>query len=93
MSNNQKTIQNQPHSLSLDNQSRAHITGVQEVISATEKGVLIKLATGSMQLAGEGMRVEKLSPEEKVVIIVGTIYEIKYGHAGAKTGFFKKLFR
>ena len=83
----------QNHTITLDNQSKATITGVQEVVSATEKGVLLKLSNCSMQIAGENIRVEKLSPEEKILILVGKVFEVKYSSATAKTSFFKKMFR
>ena len=66
---------------------------LQEVVSATEKGVLLKLSNCSMQIAGENIRVEKLSPEEKILILVGKVFEVKYSSATAKTSFFKKMFR
>ena len=87
----QKPVQN--HTINLENQSKAHITGVNEVITATDKGVLCKLASSNLQICGENLRVEKLSPEEKLLIIVGTIFDIKYSQTGTKSGFFKKLFR
>ena len=82
-----------PHTLSLENGTRLLITGVEEVISATEKGVILKLKNRGMQVSGEALRVEKLSPEEKLLILVGQIYDIKYSGGGEKTCFLKKLFR
>ena len=80
------------HTITLDNRSKAQITGVLEVITATDKGVLCKLSACMLQITGENLRVEKLSPEEKLLIIVGSFYGIKYSD-NVKTGFFKKLFR
>ena len=80
------------HTFMLDNQTKAQISGVLEVISATEKGVLCKLSACMLQIMGENLRVEKLLPEEKLLTIVGNVYEVKYS-SNAKTGFFKKLFR
>ena len=96
MQNKTINIQQKPqlnHSLNLDNQSKALITGVLEVVTATNTGVLCKLSANNLQITGQNLRVEKLSPEEKVLVVVGTIYEIKYIGSTTKTGFFKKLFR
>lgn len=91
VNNQQKIMQN--HTINLENQSKAHITGVYEVITATQKGVFCKLASSNLQICGENLKVEKLSPEEKLLIVVGTIYDIKYSQSTTKAGFFKKLFR
>lgn len=80
------------HTITMDNQAKALITGVLEVITATEKGVLCKLSNCMLQITGENLRVEKLSPEEKLLIIIGSIYDVKYSN-NTKTGLFKKLFR
>ena len=81
-----------PHSLTLENGTRMLISGVEEVISATEKGVILKLKSYGMQISGEALRVEKLSPEEKLLILTGQINAINYSNGG-KTCFLKKLFR
>ena len=89
--NQPKLLQN--HTITIENQAKAHLTGINEVITATEKGVYCKLASGNLQIGGENLRVEKLLPEEKLLIVVGTIIDIKYTNTTTKTGFFKKLFR
>lgn len=83
---------NNNHCLTLQNQTKALITGVTEVVSATPKGVYIKLANISLQIVGEDLKVEKLSPEEKTLVLSGKVYDIKYSVSGSKN-FFKKLFR
>lgn len=96
MQNKINNIQPKPqinHSISLENQSKALITGVLEVITATNTGVLCRLSANHLQIAGNNLRVEKLSPEEKMLVITGTVNEIKYISSTTKTGFFKKLFR
>ena len=60
--NQPKLLQN--HTITIENQAKAHLTGINEVITATEKGVYCKLASGNLQIAGENLRVEKLLPEE-----------------------------
>ena len=89
--NQQKTITN--HTLVIDNMSKINITGVYEVITATDKAILCKLGTGFLQVGGETLRVEKLMPEEQLLIASGKVYEAKYISGQAKSGFFKKLFR
>lgn len=80
------------HTLTLENKKRALITGVSEVISATEQGVYVKLTDGALQLQGEALRVEKLSPEERLLIVAGNVFTVKYSGAGQKS-LFKRLFK
>lgn len=81
------------HSLEMENQTNLKITGVLEVISATDKGVLCKLANSHLQIFGDNIRVEKLSPEDKILVITGLINGIKYSGGQKGKNLFKKLFR
>lgn len=81
------------HTISMENQATLRITGVLEVISATDKGILCKLSNSHLQICGENLRVEKLSPEEHLLIIVGSICGIKYSGGQKNNSFLKKLFR
>ncbi len=80
------------HNVTMENRSKTIITGVQEVLSATQGGVYIKLYDGQMEISGENLKVEKLSPEEKLLIISGLVNSIKYNTLSSKN-FFKKLFK
>ena len=81
------------HNLSVEGKKIAKITHVAEVVSVTEKSAYIKLVDGAMQICGANLKIEKLSPEEKFVTIVGEISKIEYlGQIGGK-GFFKKIFK
>lgn len=88
----EKQTENQ--TLVIENKSHTRISGVQEVLTATDKGVLVKLFTvGAIQLFGSGLKVEKLSPEEKLLVLSGTISKVEYiAELGGK-GFFKRLFK
>lgn len=80
------------HTISIDNRSHMLITGVKEVVSATDGGVYIKLFDGILEISGENLRVEKLSPEEKLLKLSGTINSLKY-NSGTPKNIFKKLFK
>lgn len=79
------------HNFMLENKVRAYITGVQEVLSATDKCVIIKLVDSLMTLQGDGLKIEKLSPEEKSLTVKGTVLLARYG--GEQKSFFKRLFK
>ncbi len=81
------------HSISIENRLRTVITAVSEVISATEKLVNLKLEDGAMQIAGNDLKINKLSIEEKLLILDGTINELKYLNTPSGKSFFKRIFK
>lgn len=81
------------HSVSIENRLRTVISAVTEVISATEKLINLKLETCSMQITGENLHINKLSIEEKLLILDGTINELKYVETITGKSFFKRMFK
>lgn len=80
------------HTLTIENKSKIIVTAVTEVVSATTRAVFVKLAEGTLQLSGENLKVEKLSPEEHLLIVSGILASAVYG-GGASKSFFKRLFK
>lgn len=83
------------HTLSIENRSKASLTGVTAVDSFNEKQVQAKLGTGSIVITGDGLTVAKFNTENGTLVVDGTINEIKYSDSsGAKAaGVFKRLFQ
>ena len=81
------------HSISIENRLRTVITAVAEVISATEKLVNLKLEDGAMQISGTDLRINKLSLEEKLLILDGTVCDLKYVNCANGKSFLKKIFK
>lgn len=86
-------MEKQSQMLTIENRTHTRITGVEEVLTATEKGTVVKLTTGAMQLFGAGLKVEKLSPEEKLLVLSGTVSKVEYLAETSPKGFFKRLFK
>jgi sporulation protein YabP len=80
-------------SVSIENRAKTIVTGVAEVVSATEHGVLLRLIDGTLEIAGNGLRVEKLSPEEKLVSILGEVGGLKYDGSKETKNIFKRIFK
>lgn len=89
----QKVEKNINHNVTIENCKKINITAVLEVISAQDNCVVIKTEVGGMQIQGSALRVEKLSLEEKLLVLEGNISCVKYVGAVAKKGFFAKLFK
>ena len=80
------------HSITIDNNKRAVISGVVEVISSTDKAVVARTESITFQLLGEGLRVSKLDLAEKICNVEGEIYKLDYNKANGKN-FMKRLFK
>ncbi len=81
------------HKITIENRTKTQITDVVEVKSATEKVVVLLLSKGAMQITGENLHINKLSIEEKVLLLDGTVTELKYTENTKTKSFFKKLFK
>lgn len=81
------------HKITIENKTKTQITDVVEVKSATEKVVVLLLSKGAMQITGENLHINKLSIEEKVLLLDGTVTELKYTEKTKTKSFFKKLFK
>lgn len=80
------------HLVTVDNNKKAIITGVVEVVSSTDKAVVAKTSSCLFQLSGEGLRVSKLDLESAILHVEGTINRLEYNKNIAK-GIFKRLFK
>ena len=92
MESNLKNIKNENHSVVIDNNKRAIITGVVEVISSTDKAVVARTDSTTFQILGEELRVNKLDLVEKVCHVEGIINKLEYNKTTSK-GFFKRIFK
>ena len=87
--NNQKTTN---HSITIDNNKRAIITGVVEVLSSTDRAVVARTDALTFQLTGENLRVSKLDLSEKVCHVDGEIFKLEYNRNGGKS-IVKRLYK
>lgn len=88
----QKMVDKQtPHCLSLTNRSNINLSGIIEVISATDKEVILKTTIGSLNILGNGLKIKNLNSETKELSLLGEAYEIKYNKS--KKLMFSKIFK
>ena len=81
------------HSVTLENQKRASLTGISAVESFNEKEVQIKTGEISLTIFGENLNVSKFNTENGTLVVDGKINEIKYHDNVKASGVFKKLFK
>ena len=89
----ERIMKQENHILTLDNNKKAIITGVVEVVSSTDKAVVARTEAVTFQLSGENLRVSKLVPEEKYCIVEGNIYKLEYNKSIQSKNFFKRIFK
>lgn len=90
MKENEKNVIN--HVVTIDNRKKIMITSIVEVISATNKTVIAKTQQKTLYINGSNLRVEKLNPEESLLIVSGEIDELKYLNKSPSKSFFKRIF-
>lgn len=79
------------HNLELISRKKLHITGVNEVISATDKLISLKTECGPLSITGTDLKIINLFNVDKKVDVEGEINEIKYTEKKKK--FFDKVFK
>ncbi|SKA78726.1 sporulation protein YabP [Clostridium sp. USBA 49] len=89
-------IEDKKSSLTLENRRKLSITGVLEVISFNDYQILLNTSLGSMNIKGEGLRMNKLDVQNGDVIIIGKINSCAYSNSENKKdneSIFSKLFK
>ena len=81
------------HVVTLDNRKKMMLTGIIEVISATEKSIIARTEQKTINIVGSNLRVGKLNLEEGLLIIEGEIDSFKYVENSGSKSFFKKVFK
>ena len=82
------------HIIDLKNRSSLTISGVEHIYSFDDKKVEIRTTCGDMVVDGENLDMSKLSIDEKVITITGTIDGLCYSKSkDPQESFFKKVFK
>lgn len=81
------------HTIMIENQSKASLTGILTVESFNERQVHVKTATTSLVICGETLNVSKFNTENGTLVVEGKITEIKYNEGVKAAGVIKRLFK
>jgi len=84
---------NSQHSINIDNQKRASLTGVIAVESFNDRQIHLKISSGSLTICGEGLVIAKFNTENGTLVADGKIIEIRYSDGTGKAGVIKRLFK
>lgn len=82
------------HNITLKERSNLIISGVEHIYSFNDKKVEVKTSAGEMVIEGENLDMSKLSIDDNIISIDGTINSIAYAKPKqSQENFFKKVFK
>lgn len=83
----------QPHKLILNERKNLTMTGVTEVLSFEEDGVVLKTPLGTLTVQGQGLKLRTLSPEGGQVEVSGTVTALFYQEPRQSGGWARRLLK
>lgn len=75
----------QSHKLTLTDRKNLSLTGVSEIISFEEDGVILKTGLGCLIVQGQGLKLKTLSPEGGQVEVSGTVTALSYAEPKSRS--------
>ena len=86
---------NGKHTLYMEEREKVRISGVREVLSFDEEGIMMETDCGLLLLKGSGLHMGKLDLESGDVAVEGCVDNVTYsdGRVTEKQSFLGKLFR
>lgn len=82
------------HNITLKERSNLVISGVEHIYSFSDKKVEVRTSSGNMVIEGENLDMSKLSIDDNIISIDGTINSIVYAKPKQpQENFFKKVFK
>lgn len=70
--------QQTPHKLILDNRKKLTVTGVSEVVSFDEDGIILHTDMGRLHVLGRQLQLKQLTPEGGNVAVEGQVESLTY---------------
>lgn len=91
----ERAIAEMPHHVILEGRSRLSVSGVEDVESFDEQGVICRTSRGTLMIRGQELHIDKLNIEGGELRIEGTVDALEYEDTVEKTGggFLSRLFR
>ena len=82
------------HNLTLKERSSLTISGIEHIYSFNDKKIELRTSLGEMVIEGENLDMGKLSIDESVITIEGTINSIVYSkQRKPQESFIKRIFK
>ena len=69
------------------------VNQVEEVLSSTEKEVFVKVEKDILQILGDGLKIIKLVPEDKVLVVSGKVNGLMFSSKLTKKSLLGRVFK
>ena len=79
------------HKITINAQNHLQISGITNVESANESGLVLYIGKTMLTIDGEKMKVQKIDVDSGNVEVIGLVKSLKYSEAKSKGGLLKKL--
>ena len=86
-------MENSMQKIEILNRQSIDILGAEEVLSSTEKEVFVKMEKEILQVLGEGLKIVKLVPDEKMLVINGKVNGFMFMAKMSKKSLFGRVFK
>ena len=83
--------QHLPHALTLEERKKLTMTGVTEVVSFDETGVLLHTGLGTLLIQGQDLQLKALVPEGGSIAVEGHITSLTYEESRQAGGWLSRL--
>ena len=82
------------HNITLKDRSKLTVSGIEHIYSFSDKKVEVRTSAGEMVIEGENLDMNKLSLDENVISVEGTVNSIVYSkERKPQESFIKRLFK
>ncbi|MGL5348855.1 MAG: sporulation protein YabP [Peptostreptococcaceae bacterium] len=82
------------HNITLKDRSKLTVSGIEHIYSFSDKKVEVRTSAGEMVIEGENLDMNKLSLDENIISVEGTINSIVYSkERKPQESFIKRLFK
>lgn len=82
------------HNITLKDRASLVVSGIEHIYSFNDKRVEVLTSAGEMVIEGENLEMSKLSIDDKIISISGTVNSMVYAKAKKpQESFFKRIFK
>ena len=82
-----------PHKLTLNERQKLTMTGVTEVVSFEDSGVVLQTSLGTLMVQGRDLQLKTLSQERGQMAVDGTVSALVYEEPKTPGGWLSRLLR
>ena len=85
------TQEHMPHKLTLNERQKLTMTGVTEVVSFEDTGVVLQTSLGTLMVQGRDLQLKTLSAEGGQVEVAGSVSALSYEQPREPGGWLRRL--